>query len=387
MTIDSEANELPDSNEQFAARRLAELPFITAHRLRLLLSHGRPSEVAHGLRDGFITPTATLKTLLAFRPTNANGRTLAELWRENLRASSTSPTPPVDVDVRVRGLPGYPDCLVDDPAAPAVLFSRGNVAALSARRVAIVGTRNATEHGRGAARRFGSELCEAGVSVISGLARGIDAAAHRGVFESAGDGRAVGVVASGLDVVYPPEHHQLWEGVSERGFLCTESPPGTVPEPFRFPMRNRIIAGLSEIVLVVESRLEGGSLITVREALSRGVTVMAVPGTTTTRASQGTNMLLRDGALVAIDTDDVLMALGLDHRRSTGRFDPRIPPTDFDARVLGLFAADPLTLDDISSLAQQSFGASFGSTAVSLGRLQAAGWLMCTGGWFERVMT
>jgi DNA processing protein len=375
---------LPDPSERVAAWRLSTLPFITAHRLRVLLAHGRPSVIVDMLRERVSAPDPVTARLLSFRPTSAGGRSLAELWSDALHVPVDEHRSPLDVDVRVIGLPGYPECLALDPSAPAVLFSRGDPIALAGRRVAIVGTRNATEHGRGAARRFGHELSEAGIGVVSGLARGIDAAAHRGVLESDGAGRPVAVVASGLDVVYPPEHEGLWSSVGQRGFLCTESPPGTTPEPFRFPLRNRVIAAMSEIVLVVESRLEGGSLITVREALQRGVTVMAVPGATSTRASQGTNMLIRDGALVAIETDDVLAVLGLDHRRAAGRFDPRVPAMGIDGSILALFDAEPLSLDDVAARARDALGASFGATAVSLGRLEAAGWLMCTGGWFER---
>ncbi len=377
-------NELPDEVDMIAAWRLSALPFMTARRLRLLLSRGRPVTMVERLRDGDVDADVVMRDLSDFVPGGAGGRALGPVWSEALRRDDSSLELPTGIDVRVLGLNGYPECLALDPLAPAVLFSRGDVGATAGRRVAIVGTRNATEHGRGAARRFGAELAEAGVDVVSGLARGIDAAAHRGVLDGGGRGRPVAVVASGLDVVYPPEHHDLWARVGEHGFLCGESPPGTAPEAFRFPLRNRIIAAMSEIVLVVESRLEGGSLITVREALRRGVTVMAVPGATSTRASQGTNMLLRDGAAVAIDTDDVLMALGLDGRRASCRFDHRVPPSGVDADILELFGADPLTLDDVATRSRDVLGLDFGVTAVGLGRLETSGWLICNGGWFER---
>jgi DNA processing protein len=203
--------------------------------------------------------------------------------------------------------------------------------------------------------------------------------------ESTDNPGPIAVVATGLDVVYPREHHGLWQEVGERGLLLSENPPGTGPLPFRFPLRNRIIAALSEVLLVVESRLDGGSLITVREALDRGVTVMAVPGATSTKAAQGTNMLIRDGALVAIEPDDVLIALGLDTRRQAPSFDSRQPPLWPDSEVLDLIAHDPLTLNDVARLADEKLEMSFGDVAVSLGRLEAHGWLMCTAGWFERI--
>ena len=131
--------------------------------------------------------------------------------------------------------------------------------------------------------------------MVSGLAKGIDGAAHRGVMRVDGT-RAVAVVANGPDSPYPRQHRELWHDVATSGLLISEWPPGTEPEKFRFPMRNRIIAALSEVLVVVESRERGGSLTTAREALERGVDVMAVPGSVNNRAAAGTNQLIRDGA-------------------------------------------------------------------------------------------
>ncbi len=163
--------------------------------------------------------------------------------------------------------------------------------------------------------------------MVSGLARGIDGAAHRGALaagESAGVGRPVAVVGNGADVPYPKQNAELWSAVCTRGVLMSEWPPGTPPEAFRFPMRNRILAALCEVLVVVESRERGGSLLTVREALDRSVEVMAVPGSPRNRAAAGTNGLLRDGAAPVTSADDVLASLGLDTRRqSAAPFDPR----------------------------------------------------------------
>ena len=123
--------------------------------------------------------------------------------------------------------------------------------------------------------------------VVSGLARGIDGCAHRGALQTEGGGRPIAVVASGHDVIYPREHRDLWREVAEQGLLLSEAPPGTAPEAYRFPMRNRVIAALSELVIVVESREHGGSLITVAEALERNVPLMAVPGGVHNRAATG----------------------------------------------------------------------------------------------------
>jgi hypothetical protein len=200
---------------------------------------------------------------------------------------------------------------------------------------------------------------------------------------SAVTGAPVGVVASGLDVVYPRANGGLWRAVADAGVVISEAPPGTPPDRFRFPLRNRIIAALARVVVVVESRASGGSMITVDEALKRGVPVMAVPGATTTRASEGTNRLLRDGAMVATSPDDVLAVLGL---ASIGA-DPmmrelRVVPRDSDAAVLSVFAHDPLDLDRIVAACAPM---TLGEVALSLGRLESWGWLRHTSGWFERV--
>ncbi len=378
------------------ATRLALLPWMTPKRFRTLLSLGEPDAVVEVLRDWsterhapMIDIPSNIHALLTTRCSKTVARLLGDVWCEALGNSEEIAESLSTMDVHIIGRGEYPQQLNDDQNAPTLLYSRGNLELLSRRRVGIVGTRNATEHGRTTAYEFGKVLSQNGVAVVSGLARGIDAAAHRGVLaavkKSTDNAGPIAVVATGLDVVYPREHYGLWKDVGECGLLLSENPPGTGPLPFRFPLRNRIIAALSEVLLVVESRLDGGSLITVREALDRGVTVMAVPGATSTRAAQGTNMLIRDGALVAIEPDDVLIALGLDTRRQAPSFDSRQPPLWPDSEVLDLITTDPLTLNDVARLADQKFAMSFGDVAVSLGRLEAHGWLMCTAGWFERI--
>ena len=174
---------------------------------------------------------------------------------------------------------------------------------------------------------LGRGLAEAGVAVVSGLAKGIDGAAHRGVLQRAGRPRRRRRRQRPRRARTPRQHAALWAEVCDRGLLLSEWPPGTAPEPFRFPMRNRILAALSEVLVVVESRERGGSLITARAAIERDVEVMAVPGSVRNRAAVGTNQLLRDGAAPVTDVDDVLVALGLDTRRAgRPRYDPRPLP-------------------------------------------------------------
>lgn len=273
----------------------------------------------------------------------------------------------------------YPACLVDDAAAPALLYFRGSLEALDGRRVAVVGTRSATAGGLRHAGAVSRSLAEHGVRVVSGLARGIDGAAHTGALDARG-APPIGVVASGLDTVYPREHRALWEQVAERGLLLSERPPGATPLAHSFPERNRVLAALSEIVVVVESRSTGGSLITAREALQRDIGVMAVPGSVASRASEGTNELIRDGlAAVLLDATDALVALGLDTRRAHRRqFDPRPMLTREEGAVLALIGADAVTLDELTLRS----GMALVEVAATLGRLEAAGRVARSGGWF-----
>jgi DNA processing protein len=288
------------------------------------------------------------------------------------------------IRVTVVGHPDHPALLAHDPLPPPVLFTKGDRSLLDGRRASIVGTRNATAAGRHLARQFGHGLVEAGVHVVSGLARGIDGHAHAGALEAAdtvgGTGRPIAVVASGIDVVYPAEHRSLWDRVAADGLVVSEAPPGTRPLPFRFPLRNRIIAALSEVVVVVESRERGGSLITASAALERGIPVMAVPGHATSRASLGVNALLRDGSAPAIDVDDVLLALRLDHGRTLSLIsDRRARPRPADVPAYRLCAERARTVGEVAA----ALGAPLIEAAMMLARLEQSGWLLQVDGWFE----
>jgi DNA processing protein len=249
------------------------------------------------------------------------------------------------------GLPhpgaSYPDALraIGDP--PPLLWVRGDRTALYGPSVAIVGARAATGYGRGVARSLAAGLARCGVVVVSGLARGIDAAAHRGALEAGG--RTVAVQACGPDVVYPPEHRSLAERITEAGAVVTELPPGRPPVAAHFPLRNRLISGLSLGVVVVEARPRSGSLITVRHALEQGREVWAVPGPVTAPTSAGPNALLRDGARPALELRDVIEALGLHVDPSP---DPRPPDAGRaldreEARLLALLGTEPCTEEEI----------------------------------------
>ncbi len=202
---------------------------------------------------------------------------------------------------------GYPARLATLSDAPLGLFMRG--AWLAAKAVALVGSRRASAYGREVAEYLGRELARAGVTVVSGMARGVDAAAHRGALAAGGPTAAVW--GCGPDRVYPPEHESLAEEIAAHGCLVTEYPPGSPPRAHHFPERNRIIAGLADVVIVVEADERSGALITAGLALEEGREVMAIPGSVFSRLSAGPNGLLRAGAAPVLTADDVLAVLGV----------------------------------------------------------------------------
>jgi DNA processing protein len=219
--------------------------------------------------------------------------------------------------------PGDPDFPIPEgiPHAPSVLYVEGRrPQALKAPRVAVVGTRAASVHGLADAWELGAFLGAAGVSVVSGMAIGVDGAAHFGALQAAEAAEKrgeqptagpIGVLATGLDVVYPRRHRVLFERVRRYGVLLGEQPFGTPPDRGRFPVRNRIIAALADVVCIVEATLRGGSRITAERALDYGRPVLVVPGSRRNPAAAGCNALLADGAQPLLDPTDVLIALGL----------------------------------------------------------------------------
>ncbi len=216
----------------------------------------------------------------------------------------------IDVHVSTLHESTHPPQLINDVDPAPLLFCRGSLPDPSLVHVAVVGTRRASSIGREVARELGMGLAEAGVVVVSGLALGIDGEAHRGAL-LAGAAPPLAVVGSGIDVVYPKRHGDLWTEVANAGALISEAPLGGRPEPWRFPARNRLIAAFADLLVVVESRHSGGALLTVEQALRRDLEVMAVPGSVRNKAADGTNQLLADGCAPARDVTDVLVALGL----------------------------------------------------------------------------
>lgn len=198
--------------------------------------------------------------------------------------------------------PAYPSLLKEIHDPPARLFVNGRIP--DAPMIAIVGSRRATPYGRRAAQRLARELSDAGVAIVSGLARGVDAAAHQGALE--GPTPTVAVMATGLDRIYPPEHAELAAAIAKTGAVVTEAPEGTIPLPGRFPVRNRIISGLSLGVIVVEAAERSGALITARMALEQGRDVLCVPGSIENPLAVGSHRLIKDGAKLVQTVEDVL---------------------------------------------------------------------------------
>jgi DNA processing protein len=205
--------------------------------------------------------------------------------------------------------PTYPVALTTIADPPPVLWIRGRADALSAPSVAIVGSRAASPYGLSVAAQLAGDLAACGLVVVSGLARGVDSAAHRGVL--AGGGVTVAVLGSGVDVIYPPEHAALARDIEKDGAVVSELVPGTTPLPMFFPRRNRIISGLSRAVVVIEAGEKSGSLITARCALEQGRDVLAVPGNVLSGRNRGAHGLLRDGAKIVESADDILEELGM----------------------------------------------------------------------------
>lgn len=233
-----------------------------------------------------------------------------------------------------------------DAGMPSHLLGEGDhPEAFAAPRVAIVGTRAATPMGIADAKAIGGFCARAGITVVSGLAIGIDGAAHQGAIDAGG--LTVGVVATGLDVVYPRRHARLFEQVRAQGVIVGENDYGTQPLPWRFPVRNRIIAALADAVVVVEATISGGARITANDAARYGRDVYALPGSRRNPAAAGCNALLLDGAKPLLEPADVLFAIGCGGTLEGGWAAPP-PPADPDQRaVMSALAGDPATIDEI----------------------------------------
>ena len=280
--------------------------------------------------------------------------------------------------------PGYAPALAVLPVPPPLLYVKGEVSLLLRPMLAIVGARNGSAAGQKLTRLFAARIGSAGFVIASGLARGIDAAAHEAALTTG----TVAVVAGGVDVVYPPEHQRLQAEIGERGCLVSEQPPGFVPRAKDFPRRNRIISGVSLGVVIVEAARRSGTLITARMAAEQGREVFAVPGHPLDPRAEGTNRLLKTGATLVTEPEDVLDALapmlrqpvsaGLAHPEGAGEPPARpIEPSaglpeagaETQARVLGVLGPAPVDIDELA----RTTGLSIRSIRIALIELDLAG--------------
>ena len=334
-------DDVDDTDDDYAAWfRLLETPGLGRETARRLLATcGSPSAVLS-------TPAATLRELLG-RPLADALQALPPDFHTRLAAARQWLRGGPDRHVLSLGHPAWPALLLQTADPPLLLYLQGDLACLSAPAVAVVGSRHPSAQGRDNAQAFAADLAQAGWLVVSGLAQGIDAAAHEGAL--AAGGRTLAVVGTGLDLTYPSHHRALAQRVAAQGALLSEYAPGTPPLREHFPQRNRLIAGLTRGTLVVEAALRSGSLITARLANEAGREVWAVPGSIHAPQSRGCHALIKQGATLVESAQDVLDDLQSPGLRQAALPLGPVPDAAADSApadpLLAALGEDPVTLD------------------------------------------
>lgn len=271
--------------------------------------------------------------------------------------------------------PAYPPRLREIDDMPPVLYIRGSLEPADEWAVAIVGTRRATPYGRQAAEQLAGDLARNGVTVVSGLARGIDTVAHRAALDAGG--HTIAVLACGLDMVYPPENLRLAQHIVEQGALISDYPVGTLPRSEFFPRRNRIMSGLSLGVLVVEGDLTSGALITARQALDQNREVFAIPGSIFSPAARGPNKLIQDGeAKLVSRVEDVLEELNLTMMVQQKEAKALLPLNETEAILLRQLSSEPIHIDEV----QRGSGLPISTVSSLLAMLELKGLIQQVGG-------
>ena len=268
----------------------------------------------------------------------------------------------------------YPERLRQINASPPVLYVKGELKLDDEWAVAVVGTRSPTSDGKEITRRLVTDMAQAGVTIVSGLARGIDGQAHQAALDAGG--RTLAVLACGLDTVYPPEHRALAQRIAAQGALLSDYPPGTRPDRGNFVPRNRIISGLSRGVLVVEGRPGSGSLWTAKLALEQGREVFAVPGNILRKTSHVPNQLIRDGATAVLDANDILEELNLTRITEHAEARAVLPENEDEARLLQVMSSEPHHVDEICRLT----GLPIAQVTSTLALMELKGLVRQTGG-------
>lgn len=323
---------------------VSRVPYIGPARIERLVQRFGTLEAAWG------APRDELRAVLESKPLAellaARGKVQPQRELERIEAQGIAVTHP--------GHRAYPRLLAEAAGRPSILYVRGELTPADETGVAIVGTRRATPYGRQVAERIATELAQAGVTVISGLARGVDGVAHRAAL--AAGGRTVAVLGSGPDVIYPAEHRRLAEGILESGAIVSEHPPGAPPDAQNFPARNRIISGMSLGVVVIEAPLRSGALITATFAADQGREVFVVPGSVFSHASEGTNSLLRDGARIVRDGADVLEDLNLGSGWASTALQTEMPLDENERRVYEAVGSEARHIDELAEVAGLAAG-------------------------------
>lgn len=384
--VDDPNSEPVTDRQRAIVAALAGLPGMGPVRLRAVLAQRNPEVVYELITSGRFEAISELRSVPGLRADDLS------TWRWHLSRISADDilAAHAERDITIDWSPDGVsiDRFRHDPDPPHMLFRLGAPIDTSQPCVAIVGTRRCSGYGRSVAASLGSDLTYAGVNVVSGVAIGIDGAAQRAALDCHMDsgrvGNVIGIVGSGLDVVYPQRHRALWADLARHGTLLSEYPVGTPPAKWRFPARNRLIASLADIVVVVESREAGGSLHTVESAIERDRLVMAVPGPITSEASAGTNRLLAEGCPPVTSAEDVLVALGLVGNGRTSQLPAATVHDDGNRAlrsVLDAMGWEPTTVDEL--VLRTSLG--LDELAASLMTLRVSGRVVETGGWWERV--
>jgi DNA processing protein len=349
-----------DADERLAYVALGLVPGLGARRVgRLLSAFGGASAVIRAKpRELLAIPGMTPAAATAVRTSRQREASALLAAAEACGQQTLVPTDA-----------GYPAALRSIPDPPLVLFVRGKFETLAQPAVAIVGSRDHTRYGAEAAVLIAKTAARAGIVVVSGMARGLDAVAQAAALDVGG--LSIGVLGTGADLIYPLENAALFERMVREGMLLTEHPPGEQPSRGAFPRRNRLISGLARALVVVEAAEGSGTLVTVMSALEQGREVLVVPGPITSRTSAGTNRLLRDGATPLLSPEDLLGVFGLS---STTVAEPRhdTPPCTLspdEARVLSAVSGTPRSIDEIA----ESAGLPIGTVLATLLGLELGG--------------
>jgi len=350
---------------------VADLHSSLAHWLRLSLATGLTSAGWRRLLDAFGSPSEVVKqsaeVLMGFVDhevaraiTFGAGDPRLRAALDFARAENHFILTPDD--------PRYPALLLETAGAPPVLYAKGRLELLQLPTIAIVGSRNATMQGMRNAKAFARELSTAGICVVSGLALGIDAAAHEAAID--GSGSTVAVLGAGIDVVYPRRNAKLYELLAGRGLILSEFPLGTPPVAANFPRRNRIISGLVRGCLVVEAAMASGSLITARLAADMGRDVFAIPGSIHSPLSRGCHHLIKQGAKLVETAGDILEELGLQAAAPIATA-PVDPPADAASGLLAAMGYEPCDVDTLAILAHMGVD----ELLAMLMQLELEGWI------------